>query len=174
MNRALTSAMALALLALPLAAADEPKKTTETTTAAAAAQPAQEDSPLVAAAKRSKRLGRKPASKIMITNDTLKQSGSGGHVTTAEQQPAIKMPAPAPELPPTAEMAAAKKKAEEQKAAARAAAAKQNTEAERQKRIAAAAEAVEEEYPDDVDPAQAEKALRDAHDAQKEQKPPRN
>ena len=171
MNRALTSALALALLALPLAAGEE-KKTTTTT--AAAAQPAPEDSPLVAAAKRMNRLGRKPASKIMITNETLKQSGGAGHITTSEQQPAINMPAPAPEPTPTPEMAIAKKKAAEQKRAAQIAAAKQQAEEQKLLRMAAASEAAEEEYPDDVDPAQAEKALRDAHEAQKEQKPPRD
>jgi hypothetical protein len=39
--------------------------------------------------------------------------------------------------------------------------------------MAAASEIAEEEYPDDVDPAEAEKALRDAAEAQKDQKPPR-
>ena len=66
----------------------------------------------------------------------------------------------------------AKKKAEERKLATEIAAAKQKAEEQKLRRMAAASEAAEEEYPDDVDPAQAEKALRDAHEAQKEQKPP--
>lgn len=168
MTRALTSALALALLALPLVA-DEPKKSE---TKAAATQPAAEDSPLVAASKRMNRLGRKPKSKV-ITNETLKQAGDGAHVTTSEQQPAIRMPAPSRAPEPTPEMMAAKKRAEEQKLAAEAEAAKQKAEEQRLRRMAAASEMAEEEYPDDVDPAEAEKALRDAAEAQKEQKPPR-
>jgi len=170
MTRALTSALALALLAFPLAA-DDAKKTEPK---AAAPQPAPEDSPLVAASKRMNRLGRKPKSKIVITNETLKQSGEGAHVTTSEQQPAIKMPAPSPATKPTPEMVAAKRTAEQKQAAARQTAAEQQAEQQKRERVAMAAEAAEEEYPDDVDPAQAEQALRDAHEAQKEQKPPRS
>lgn len=171
MNRALTSALT-ALLALPIVAG-EPKKTEAArppqTATAAATQPAPEDSPLVAASKRANRLGRKPKSKVVITNETLKQSGAGAHVTTAETQPRINIPPPPA---PTPEMEAAKRTADERKAAAETAALKEKKEAERRVKQSAAWEAVEEEYPDDVDPAQAEKALRDAYEAQKAEKPP--
>jgi hypothetical protein len=172
MNRVLTSTLA-ALLALPLIA-DEPKKTetAKPPQAATAAQPAPEDSPLVAASKRANRLGRKPKSKIVITNETLKQSGAGAHVTTSEVQPGINIPPPPPPPRPTPEMVAAKRTAEQQKVAAQVAAAKEQKEAEQRAKQNAAWEAVEEEYPDDVDPAQAEKALRDAYEAQKAEKPP--
>jgi hypothetical protein len=47
--------------------------------------PAQvQDSPLVAAAKRSKRLGQKPA--MVITNEMLASSGASAHVTTTKSQ----------------------------------------------------------------------------------------
>ena len=97
MTRALTMFLVLALPIL----ADEKKTTTTDTTAAsttaatssAAAQPqAQPDSPLVAAAKRANRLGKKPTN--VITNATLKTSGTTAHVTTTEKQSAIQMPKP--------------------------------------------------------------------------------
>lgn len=60
-----------ALIALPVLA-DEPAPV--------------QDSPLVAAAKRSK-LAKKQA--VVITNETLKQSGAGAHVTTTKKQAAL-------------------------------------------------------------------------------------
>jgi hypothetical protein len=71
MNRTLTFA-AMLILAAPLFAAD-PKPVANPTQ-----QPVQGDSPLVAAAKRTGRLGKKPA--FVITNDNLVTSG--GHFTT--------------------------------------------------------------------------------------------
>jgi hypothetical protein len=144
MKHTLAPMLALALLALPLLA---------------------EDSPMVAAAKRANRLGKKPVSKIVITNETVKSAGANAHVTTTQDQKAIVLP-PQEQVKPTAEEVAAKAAAEKRKAEAQASAAKQQAA---EKKIAAtrdAAQNVEEEYPDDLDPAQAEKQLQDA------QKPP--
>jgi hypothetical protein len=75
MNRTLTFAMIFAT-AMPLLAA-EPKPVVKP------AQPAPPaESPLVAAARRANRLGKKPA--YVITNDNLVTTG--GHFTTTEQQ----------------------------------------------------------------------------------------
>jgi len=81
MNRAVTFVAALAVAA-PLFAADPKPIATPST------QPAQGDSPLVAAAKRANRLGKKPA--MVITNDTLLTSG--GHFTTTQKQEPISTP----------------------------------------------------------------------------------
>ena len=59
--------------------------TTTTTTTVIATLHSQQDSPLVAAAKRSGRLGKKPSQ--VITNDTLVKSG--GHFTTTKSQDAL-------------------------------------------------------------------------------------
>ena len=82
------------------------------TAALAQEQPVQ-DSPLVAAAKRSNRLGKKPA--MVITNETLKSSGAKAHVTTTASQPALpaaqasKPVAPAATAPKPKKRAATKK-----------------------------------------------------------------
>ena len=78
MNRTLSFA-AMLMLAAPLFAA-EPKSISNP-----AQQPAQADSPLVAAAKRTGRLGKKPA--FVITNDNLVTSG--GHFTTTTSQGSV-------------------------------------------------------------------------------------
>lgn len=68
-----------ALIALPVIA-DEPKPV--------------QDSPLVAAAKRSKATKKQA---IVITNETLKQSGTDAHITTTKKQAALpKVQAAAP------------------------------------------------------------------------------
>jgi hypothetical protein len=177
MNRVLASTLTLALLALPLAA-EEAKKTDtrkakpkETTAASAPAQPAQEDSPLVAAAKRANRLGKKPASKILITNETLKTSGTNAHVTTAEEYHTITLP---PESGPTPEMIAAKQAAEKRQAEQEAVDAKKKEEEMRQARLRRAAQGYEEAYPDDLDPAESEREMNAAHgEPAKSEKPPR-
>lgn len=133
------------------------------TFAAALALPlAAEDSPLVAAAKRANRLGKKPVSKVVITNETLKTSGANAHVTTAQQQAKITLP---PQDPQQTEAAIAARRADQKrKAEAQAAADAKQKESEKQANAAGqAAQNAEEEYPDDVDPAQAEKQLQDAH-----------
>jgi hypothetical protein len=144
MKHTLAPALALALLALPLLA---------------------EDSPMVAAAKRANRLGKKPVSKIVITNETVKSAGANAHVTTTQEQKAIVLP-PQEQVKPTAEEVAAKAAAEKRKAEAQASAAKQQAAGKKTAATRDAAQNVEEEYPDDLDPAQAEKQLQDA------QKPP--
>jgi hypothetical protein len=95
------------LIALPLAADDQKPAAKQPATAAqtAASQPSGnagappqltsqsqtgEDSPLVAAAKRTKRGAKKSA--IVITNETL--AGKGAHVTTTASQKSIAVPAP--------------------------------------------------------------------------------
>lgn len=111
MKRALTLTLT-AMLALPLLA-DEPKKTDETQTKTT-------DSPLVAAAKKS-RVSRAKKQGIVITNDSLKHS-KGGHVTTTkvEAAPVVAEPQPGPEAKLIAEQKkneAARKAREEKNAA---------------------------------------------------------
>lgn len=108
-------------------------------------QPAQQvDSPLVAAAKRMNRKGKKPA--LVITNASLLRSGaasSGAHVTTTASQSVLKVPAPLPPLRPTPEMEAAAARAiREKQLAEQAALKKVEAEAAQRKmdRSAAAAE----------------------------------
>ena len=154
-------------LALPMLA-DEPKKSEEpkpqpaqTTTTA------QPDSPLVAAAKRANRLGKKSTSKVVITNDTLKTSGQNAHVTTTDTLRAL----PRGQAEPSQEVLELQQREKNRKAAAEAAAKKEKEEKERATKVRYAAQNAEEEYPDDVDPAQAEKQLQDANKP-KEEKPP--
>jgi hypothetical protein len=124
MTRALTIALVLALPVLAPAMAPvmaEEKKAEEkkpeqtaaaaTTTTAAAAPQAQPDSPLVAAAKRANRLGKKPTN--VITNATLKSSGANAHVTTTEKQSVFQMPLPLEPPRDTPEMAARKAQQEQ-------------------------------------------------------------
>lgn len=106
------------LLAASVLSADEAKKAETkkadtTSTAASAPAPAAApivtsdtpnagDSPLVAAAKKSKRNKAKPSN--VITNDTLARSG--GHITQAEKLPDIPAPPPPPKAKPVDPMAA--------------------------------------------------------------------
>lgn len=105
------------VLALPLMAeekkAEEKQAATATASTASEAQAVQPDSPLVAAAKRANRLGKKPA--YVITNETLRTSGGSAHVTTTTNQPAIQMPKPLEPPRPTPEMVAAQAQAKERK-----------------------------------------------------------
>src|SRR3954447_26208355 len=91
MNRTLTFA-AIFVLAAPLFAAD-PKPVSNPTQ-----QVPQGDSPLLAAAKRAHRLGKKPTN--VITNETLVTSG--GHFTTTQQQAPITQLPPLPHATPVA------------------------------------------------------------------------
>ena len=144
MTRALTIILVLALPVL----AEEKKTTTAktetaatTTTAVAETPQAQPDSPLVAAAKRANRLGKKPTN--LITNATLKTSGGNAHVTTTATQPVIQMPRPLEPPRETPEMTAVRVQREERaKAAAQADVAKKAKEEEQRKmeQQAAAAE----------------------------------
>lgn len=148
MTRALTMFL---VLALPLLA-EEKKTTTSDTTAAtttaatstAAAPQAQPDSPLVAAAKRANRLGKKPTN--VITNATLKTSGATAHVTTTEKQSAIQMPKPLEPPRDTPEMAAAKAQQLHRAKAAEQAARDRQTQEEQKKKAQAEAAAREEGY----------------------------
>ena len=149
MIRPLASALALSLLALPLLA--EEAKKTETpkpkpaTTTAAPAQPAQ-DSPLVAAAKRSNRLGKKPASKVVITNESLKSSGSNAHITSPEQTTELNMPRKP--IEPDAEVFARQKAAAERTIAEQAAAKRQAQQAEKKQKAVSEVRKTEEQSGD--------------------------
>lgn len=143
MKRALCLVVALAL---PLAAEETKQKPADaaprTQPAASQAQP---DSPLVAAAKRANRLGRKPAAPV-ITNETLKQSGANAHVTTTSAQRPLVLPPNLPAPRPTPEMQADAAKATREKLLAEQAAKKQKADAENARKEAAAAAAVEDGY----------------------------
>lgn len=160
MKRTLASIATITMLAVPLFA-DEPKK---------AAEPVQ-DSPLVAAAKRANRRGRKPASKVVITDETLKSSGANAHVTTTEKLGSVALPPPSP---PPLDVVLANEAAERRRLEAAALAKKQKAEEQRKSAMRSAAEATEELYGEDVDPALAETAARDAHkETPPGEKPPR-
>lgn len=126
-------------LALPLTAAETKQKPAP---APAAAQ-AQADSPLVAAAKRANRRGRKPAATV-ITNATLKQSGANAHVTTTNAQRPLVLPPNLPAPRPTPEMQADAAKAARDKVLAEVAAKKQQADAEKARKEAEAAAATED------------------------------
>jgi hypothetical protein len=162
MKHSLTIAAAMALTLG--AFADEPAATAAapaaTTTAAAAAAPA--DSPLVAAAKRANRKGRKPAH--VITNDTLNKSGAGAHVTTTAQQRPFVMPKASPPPVPPRDLPNTQAREVQKSIAAHEEATKKAAEAQTQAAAAAAAAAEEGVYDDlETDPAQAERAQEDAN-----------
>lgn len=134
---------------VPVFAADQ-------TPAATTQQPAtQQDSPLVAAAKRANRLGKKPS--LVITNDNLVHMNDGrGFTTTSASQPVT---APKGDIKPTPEMQAA---AANEKAAQAAAAAALDKKRAQDARNAHAAQR-EAEYEGegylDADPAQHEHSM---------------
>ena len=170
-----SSIVALALAALPLVA-EEPAKKSEPAPQAAQAsqQPAAtaqpQDSPLVAAARRTNRLGKKPSN--VITNATLTKAGSASaHVTTTETQAPLILPAPLAEPAPTPEMVA-KARADEQKKKAAAADEKKKKDlaAWEQKTRKAAERAEEGMYDSEEDPDYGD-GERDLQKAQS-QKPP--
>jgi hypothetical protein len=88
----LIAAISVAVLALPLCAADQQQPSATSTTLSAVAAPQQQDSPLVRAAKATGRLGKKPT--MVITNETLLRSG--GHFTMTNTVPS-QLPAPYPQ-----------------------------------------------------------------------------
>jgi len=140
MKRVLCLAVALAL---PLGAEEKaPKPKPAPAPAAPQAQP---DSPLVAAAKRANRLGRKPAATV-ITNETLKQSGAGAHVTTTTAQRPLDLPPNLPAPRPTPEMQADAAKAVREKAIAEQAAKQKKADEVKAAREGEAAAAVEDGY----------------------------
>ncbi len=166
-----SSIVALALAALPLFAEEPAKKTEPAAKPAAASQPAPPaDSPLVAAARRTNRLGKKPAK--VITNSTLTKAGSAtAHVTTTETQAPLILPPPLAEPRPTPEMVA-KAKADDQrkKDAASAEQKRKDTAAWEEKMKKAAERAEEGMYDSEEDPDYGD-GDRDVQKAQSE-KPP--
>lgn len=143
MKRALCLFVALAL---PLAAEEtKPKPADAAPRTQPAAAQAQPDSPLVAAAKRANRLGRKPAAPV-ITNATLKQSGANAHVTTTSAQRPLVLPPSLPAPRPTLEMQVDATKAAHAKALAEEAAKKLRADAEKARKEAEAAAASEGGY----------------------------
>lgn len=148
MTRALTLIL---VLALPVLAEEKkttaPSETTTTTTAATAAKAepqAQADSPLVAAAKRANRLGKKPTN--VITNATLKSSGANAHVTTTATQTAIQMPRPLEPPRDTPEMAYAKMQRDQRVKTAAEGEKERKAKEEQQRKVQEAAAAAEEGY----------------------------
>lgn len=143
MKRALCLFVALAL---PLAAEETKQKPAEAAPRTQPAAPqAQSDSPLVAAAKRANRLGRKPAAPV-ITNETLRQSGANAHVTTTSAQRPLVLPPSLPAPRPTPEMQADAAKAAREKVLAAEAVKKQKADAEKAVKEAEAAAATEDGY----------------------------
>lgn len=139
MKRALTIVLALGLGAS--AFADDAAKNAEPQPQPAPQAVTTADSPMVAAAKRANRKGRKSTTPV-ITNDDLNKSGAGVHVsTTATQKPFVmpkEPPVPTPEM-----MHQQQREAEKRRAAAEAE--KQKKAAETKEEAAAAAAAAVEE-----------------------------
>jgi hypothetical protein len=143
------------VVALPLFA-DEPQKTdtttpAQTTTVEQAAPAPVVDSPMVAAAKRTKR-GKKPG--IVITNETLKQAGGNAHVTTTTNPQAPLAHLTAEPLRPTPEMIAKKnEEGRKQAEAAKAARAKKVEDEKKQRELATKYADEQDSYDDEeVDP----------------------
>ena len=114
----------------------------------------QADSPLVAAAKRTNRLNKKPA--FVITNETLAQMNGGRITTTSAQQP---IAAPGKTAEPTPEMAAAEKSAKAREEAERVAAQAKRLHDQRMAKVQQRASQYEEDSLFDTDPAAAEHAM---------------
>jgi len=157
---ALPIAVAMPLMAEEKAKSSETQKAKPAQTEAkapaapAATAPATEDSPLVAAARRMNRLGKKPTN--VITNETLTKASGTAHVTTASTPlKPIVLPPPAGTPNPTPEMVAAAKAAEERKKAEAAAAQKTKAEEARRGRVETGArmaeESMEERYEADAE-----------------------
>lgn len=93
-----TYAIAFLLASLPLAAAEPQKsesKSPEPVQISSAAEPQPQESPLVAAARRANRFGKKPG--FVITNATLAQSANAGvRMTTTTNQRTVNIPVPPP------------------------------------------------------------------------------
>lgn len=166
MNRAVIAALAIAI---PIYAAETKAKVDNATpesTSATTAESGDNLSPMVAAARRANRLGKKPLT--VITNETLKKAGSStAHVTTTESQPEIKLlTTPAEEKAKKGREAALLARAAEEKKrkALEEEAKKKSAEVRRQKALAAAESLDEGGYSEheDTDPAQAERQLQEA------------
>lgn len=169
-----SSIVALAFAALPLLAEEPAKQPEPAAKPAQASQPtepaAQPDSPLVAAARRTNRLGKKPAN--VITNATLTKAGSAtAHVTTTETQAPLILPPPLADPRPTPEMVAKARAEEQRKKDAAAQQKKQSDTAKWEAKMKQAAERAEEGmYDAEEDPDYGD-GDRDLQKAQSE-KPP--
>ena len=89
------TAISIAVLALPLCAADQQNSPTPSTTLSAPASQQQQDSPLVRAAKATGRLNKKAVN--VITNETLSKTGGHFTSTTVKSQLPAAYPQPDPE-----------------------------------------------------------------------------
>jgi hypothetical protein len=140
----LTITICTAILALPLLAQDRPNTTETVLAKPPATQNA--DSPLVAAAKATKRLGKNPS--MVITNETLLRSG--GHLYTANAPASTEpLPKPLPQPDPAAVRLEASLKAKTEADAK----AKQESAAKKDQKLKAAAadyygESIEERVDD--------------------------
>jgi hypothetical protein len=150
---------AILAVTLPLWAAEQKQ----------AATPQPEDSPLVAAAKRSGRLNKKPS--FVITNETLLQMNGGRVSTATTPYREIVMPAPLPPLQPTPEMVAGQIAAKERDARARIATEQKKAQEQRATRAQQRASQYQDESYLDDDPAAAEHAIEQMT-KQPAQKPP--
>jgi hypothetical protein len=144
--------------ALPLCA-DEPKpaqpEAAAPATATATTATTPEESPLVRAARRANRLGRKPGT--VITNESVKKSK--GHITTTTNQRPLDIPKPAMASDEAAAIRKRNAAREQAKVLVIGEEKKKQQELEALERRARAAEMAEEGYfedPDD-DPARAER-----------------
>lgn len=144
MKRALTIVLALGLSGAVFADDAEKKPAPETTTTA--------DSPMVAAAKRANRKGKKAEN--VITNETLNKSGAGAHVTTTAKQRPLTVPKEPPH--PTPEMLAVQAREAEKRRVAAEAAKEQKAAEAKERAVAAAAAAAEEGLydADELEPAE--------------------
>ena len=140
MKRTLISLAGLLVTASLVAATEQPAAPRTTTTAP--------DSPLVAAAKKTKRTGK---TRIVITDDSVKNA-KGGHLSTTKIQSNIFVAEPQKS---TEQVMAETKAKEKERAAERAKLAKAAAE-EKQKKIARAVAAAEDDGPYEVDPATVE------------------
>jgi hypothetical protein len=157
MKRALIVVLALGFGGVAPASGTEQKADDKKPAAEAATAPQQAtapqtgDSPMVAAAKRANRKGRKATN--VITNETLSKSGGSAHVTTtAEQHPFVAPKAYEAPRPTMEMMAQQARDAEKRRAAEYAAAQKKKEEAEKQAAAAAAGAAEEGLFADDETP----------------------
>lgn len=156
---------------IPLFAAEKKEN------AAPPAAPQQPDSPLVAAAKRTGRLGKKPS--FVITNETLAQMNGGRISTSNTPLRDIVMPAPLPPPTPTPEMVAAERAAKERAARATMAAQEKKIQDQRMSRAQQRASQYQDESYLDDDPAAAEHALdqmtrQPSQTPEQTQKPPQD
>lgn len=180
MKRLLMLALLLEAV-LPLRANEPKPAEPEATPAATSSTPTTttvaEESPLVRAARRANRLGKKPAT--VITNESVKKSK--GHITTSTVQRPVNVPKPAMAADEAAAIRKLELAREQAKVHVIGEETKKRQELEALERRARAAEMAEEGYFEDPedDPARAERNADEggnppAADSTSEQKPPRD